>query len=219
MTIKRKQTLNLFLFLLIGFAGTGYYISCVSSGKLTDEQIRMSGWRVHGLLGKVKSVKYSTGETLDFNADGNLISGGRQYENPSRYTWEGDIYDILFPDRNTRYDKWYSGTSEDIGITYRFDAQGRIVEAGNGLNYSLDIVKYVYAGQDDKFPSSVIYTNGDDVESRCTTYTYVYVSTDDTGNWTKRNVQKTVEDEYFDTGEKKIISTTSETETAEYVYF
>jgi uncharacterized protein YgiM (DUF1202 family) len=189
------------------------------SASLTDEQIRMSGWKAHGLLGRVKSVTYSTGEKLEFNADGNLISGGRTYQSASRYIWEKERYDILFPDRNTRYEKWHSGTFEDIGIYYRFDGQGRIAGRENTLDYSIDMIKYVYAGSGDKLPATVIYTAGDESGSSHTTYTYVYVDTDDRGNWTKRNVTKKVEVEEFEANEVKTVETSSFVETAEYVYF
>jgi hypothetical protein len=192
------------------------------SGNLTDEQIRLSGRKAHGLLGEVKSVTYGSGEKLEFNADGNLISDGRKYSNAKRYVWNNDTYDILFPEKNVRYERWDSKTSEDIGFHYRFDEHGRIVEYKN-IDYSTDMIEYTYAGTNDKLPSVAIFVTGDETGETRITCKYEYLQKDTAGNWIKRRVvkeTKTVEyDDVGDTGKTKVEKTPSYTETAEYVYF
>jgi hypothetical protein len=197
--------------------------AAVSGNDLTDEQRRMSGWKAHALLGRVKSVTYNSKEKLEFNADGNLISGGRKYQNVGRYTWENEVYDILFPEKNVRYDKWYSGTSEDIGIRYTFDEYGRIKERGDGLNYTIDIDEYVYNSPTDKLPSSMIHVDGDETGKTVSTYKYEYLEIDNTGNWTKRKVDMKVEnteyDDETDESTTKVVKTSSTVETASYIYY
>lgn len=185
---------------------------------LSAEQVRMSGWKTYGLAGRVKSVTYSSGEKLEFDEDGNLVSDDRQYESPVKYKRGGETYHILFPEKNVRYEEWESGTAEDIGIYYNFDDSGRIISCQNTLKYVIDVTYYEYDKQSLQ-PSSMTMEAGDETGSTKTTHKFSYVNIDDKGNWTKRRVEKSVEEEDYETEETKTIASSSFVETAKYTYY
>ena len=203
-----------------GYVSLDYLVNNNEKEKisLSAEQVRMSGWAAHGLAGRVKSVTYSSGDKLEFNENGNLISDNRQYESPVKYKWHGETYHILFPGKNTRYEKWESGTTEDIGIYYNFDDSGRIISIQNTLNYVIDATYYEYDKQS-RQPSSMMMVAGDETGSTKTTHNYSDINIDRNGNWTKRSVEKIIVDEDFETEALNETKSTSFTETAEYEYY
>lgn len=187
---------------------------------------QMNGWNAEGLLGKVKSVKYSTGRQIFFNTVGNpvkIINGEyirtRSYTT-SNLTKNSDNLKITY-EKNTRKIQDYDTMLNQCGFSelHTFDHLGRV--AGKQLreecsgNYE---EQYMYNGTADKFPSitkgSEYWESGDWAVTR----TYQYTEFDNNGNWTKRKVSEVAISSDYDT-EKKSTETKSYVETATYVYY
>lgn len=187
---------------------------------------QMNGWKAEGLLGKVQSVKYSTGKQVFFNTVGNpskIINGKeivtRTYtaSNPAKNSANLKIT----YGKNTRQIQDYYGILDQCGLSelYTFDNLGRI--AGKQLreecsgNYE---EKYIYNGTADRFPAiakgSEYWETGDWAVTR----TYQYMEFDNNGNWTKRKVNEVAVSTDYDT-EEKTSETKNYVETATYVYY
>lgn len=187
---------------------------------------QMNGWKAEGLLGKVQSVKYSTGRQVFFNTVGNpskIINGKeivtRTYttSNPAKNSANLKIT----YGKNTRQIQDYYGILDQCGLfeLYTFDNLGRI--AGKQLreecsgNYE---EKYIYNGTADRFPAiakgSEYWETGDWAVTR----TYQYMEFDNNGNWTKRKVSEVAVSTDYDT-EEKTSETKNYVETATYVYY
>lgn len=182
-----------------------------------------SSWAVYGLQGAVKSVKYSDGWSYDFNDKGEvtLFKGSPDdpgitytYKSATQYTVT-DGYGSVDMNIVIKGDK-----RENLGAkgdhtrdcTYLFDKQGRIISINGWLDGPLVEIKYGYAKDSDRLPSTETTVSEDIGVSYTYVRKYEYVETDARGNWTKARVTtKTTE---TDTEVNRVISSQSETSTS-----
>ncbi|MFT4070378.1 MAG: hypothetical protein QM654_00475 [Dysgonamonadaceae bacterium] len=191
---------------------------------LSKEQ--MTGWKAERLLGRVQSVKYSTGKQVFFNTLGNpsKIINGKDVETRS-YTTSNPVKNSdklkLTYRKNTREIQDYYEIKEGCGHgeSYTFNRQGKVISSWNKQGCS-DIYneKYIYNKTSDNFPSIIEGENFWESGSWTVTRTYQYLEFDKNGNWTKRKVKEVAISTDFET-EKKTSETKNYIETAVYVYY
>ncbi|WP_294608366.1 BatD family protein [uncultured Bacteroides sp.] len=197
---------------------------CMANTDLTPGQ--MTGRSTKGLYGKVKTAVYSTGETITFNREGNIIKVQEEkytttysYITPTRYVADNNsyfTYNIVFTD-NMR--KEVMDNPEKLSDDYTFDNQGRISKALFG-GYSGHNETYFYNGSE-KHPAKTVIELYDEMGRTTITYAYQYLNIDVHGNWTKRKVNGTRKDVEYEDGKPEKVTTESKSfiETCTLTYF
>lgn len=180
-----------------------------------------------GLYGRVKSVtsKDYNGKdvTMRFNEYGNITNDGyNEYEfsssteyacgviGPFKILCEGNI-------RKEVDKKGVEGNAE-----YEFDARGRVIRHKKSAMYFTE-EKFVYEGKD-KHPVKSITEVGDSEGTCITINKYTYVAFDEQGNWIKRKVNSSWENEEYlhdenDTSEKSTGTKPEYVETRTITYY
>lgn len=236
--MNSRIILNLFIaFLLTACSGQNKDATQNNAGDNTaiatevENTPPMSGWKCHGLQGRVKSVKYADGAYLEFNKDGNLTkrikvsaygkqSEERLYKNPTMYILnsvyeEGTMYEISYKG-DTRIEKQHTNTNEEHGDTYVFDKKGRLT------NYELSEMsiyseEYSYTSESERFPNMQSMSGGDETVTFLIVSNYEYLKTDNRGNWTERKVNRKISE--TDEEEKENVKTEALVEKREITYF
>ncbi len=217
MKVKRISTLLL---------GSLFAITCMANTYLVPEQ--MSGRSTKGLYGKVKTAAYSTGETITFNQEGNIVKlkkegfvTTRSYTTPTRYIADNNsyfTYNIVFT-ANMR--KEVMDNPEKLSDDYIYDNQGRISKIRFG-GYSGHNETYFYSDSE-RHPTKAVILFHDETGERTITSTFQYLDIDAHGNWTKRKVNSTLKDVEYegDNGEQNKITTETKNfiETCTLTYF
>lgn len=213
----------------------------------TEDTPPMSGWKCYGLLGRVKSVKYADGGSLEFNTDGNitkitnvwLIEGGKKhtniqtyaYQNLTEYTitdseWGHKIKHKIYYEKNTRTEIEQDG--EPFESKFIFDKQGRLSKSYPNVGFDALTIEYKYKSDTDIFPYKEIenagYEGGGGSDYTISTFDYLKIDT--RGNWIERNVSKKVtcnETEWGESVEKEKTKTTvtniTKNQKREIIYF
>jgi hypothetical protein len=187
---------------------------------------QMNGWKAEGLLGKIQSVKYSTGRQVFFNTVGNpakIINGKdvvtRTYTTLNPVKNSANLK--LTYGKNIREIQDYYEIQDGCGYgeSYTFNSQGKViihwVKQGCSDVYE---EKYIYTGTAGSFPSMIKGENSWESGSWEVTRTYQYMEFDNNGNWTKRKVTEVTVSTDYET-EKKTSETKNYIETAMYVYY
>lgn len=181
----------------------------------------------YGLYGRVKSVTSKDYEgnnvTMIFNEYGNIINDGYNeytFSSPTEYSCgiigpfkiscEGNI-------RKEEDIKGIEGTAE-----YEFDKKGRVVRHKiSSMHFEEE--KFIYEGKG-KHPIQSMTEFGDEVGTYITTNKYSYVEFDEQGNWIKRKVNSSWENEEYlhdenDTSEKSTGTKPEYMETRSITYY
>ncbi len=209
--------------------------SNVESNSVKDDTPPMSGWKCYGLLGRVKSVKYTDGNYWEFNKDGNLtkkitiwvLEDGGKYANTvtniylslNEYTvTDGTDYKIKIEyEKNTRNEIEQGG--EYFRDSFTFDKQGRLSKYHPNVDFDALTIEYKYKSETDFFPYKKImeasYEGGGGGEY--TVSTFEYLKTDTKGNWIERKVISKTSGE--DEEGKKSYNTETTIEKREITYF
>lgn len=187
---------------------------------------QMNGWKAEGLLGKIQSVKYSTGKQIFFNTLGNpsKIINGKDVVTRS-YTTSNPVENSnklkLSYGKNKREIQNYYEIKDGCGYgeSYTFNSQGKVIAHWLKQGCS-DIYeeKYIYNGTADSFPSMIKGENSWESGNWEVTKTYEYMEFDDNGNWTKRKVNEVAITTDYETDDKST-ETKSYVETATYIYY
>lgn len=193
----------------------------------------MSGWKCYGLLGRVKSVKYTDGAYLEFNTDGNLtkrttvliLAEGNKhmntetniYSSPNEYS-NGGVYEYKIEyENNTRHEIEQGG--EYFRDSFIFDNLGRLSKSEPNVSFDALTIEYKYKSETDIFPYKEIknagYEGGGGSFSSVSTFDYL--KTDTRGNWIERKIEIKGYDE--DEEGKKSFKTNNITEKREITYF
>lgn len=198
----------------------------------------MSGWKCYGLLGRVKSVKYPDGTSLEFNMDGNitkitnvwLTEGGNKhtniktytYQNPTEYTitdseWGHKTKHKIHYEKNTRTEIEQDG--EPFESKFTFDKQGRLSKYHPNVGFDALTIEYKYRSESDLFPYKEIenagYEGGGGSSSTVSTFEYMEIDTK--GNWLGRKVDCKISG--VDEEDKKSYNTRTFSEVREITYF
>ncbi|MFV0538307.1 MAG: hypothetical protein ACK5M3_13205 [Dysgonomonas sp.] len=195
----------------------------------------MSGWKSYGLLGRVKSVKYTDGDYWEFNKDGNMTKkttawvsedGSTQtntvtntYSSSNEYTvTNGTSYKIKIEyEKNTRNEIEQGG--EYFRDSFTFDNLDRLIRYSPNMNFDVVTIEYKYKDETEMFPYKEIeeagYEGGGG--SYSTISTFEYLKTDTKGNWTERKVNCKISG--VDGEDKKSYNTRTFSEIREITYY
>lgn len=149
---------------------------------------RFTAVQGYGLYGKVKSVT-STNGIIVFDENGNIVRRGTDeysYQGPEKYM----INKAVGPFRITCEGNLRKEVDENgiEGATeYEFDEHGRVV-CHRYFNGMMPVIrKYTYEGTD-KHPSTIEDLSSYEEGEESTKYRCKYLETDKYGNWTKREI-------------------------------
>lgn len=195
-----------------------------------EETPAMCGWKCHGLLGRVKSVRYANGACLEFNSDGNLTQeitvweweGNKStdtltnvYSSPNAYSRGEDCTYKIEYEKNTRSEVEQGG--EYFRDSFTFDNLGRLIKSNPNVGFGALTIEYKYDSEKDKLPSMQTDEGGDESGIYLTVNKFEYLKTDTKGNWTERKVTRKAMQ--TDEEEKKSVTTETLTEKREITYF
>lgn len=201
---------------------------------MEDDAPPMSGWKCYGLYGRVKSVKYTTGNCIEFNTDGNWTKRTIIYDGTEEHT-EDRIYQSLIEYiveegeyktkyeieycKNARIEKVFGeniDTPETAYQRFLFDKQKRLAKFED-VYMSTFSEEYKYTNDTSPFPASMVSEGGNCSSSYTTIHNYKYSATDNKGNWTERTID--IKEYEIDEEGKKSLKTSSITEKREITYF
>lgn len=169
--------------LLLSFYVFGADTSQLSTfGKIDDRKIQ-------NLIGNVSEVRYTDGTLIRFDEAGRIVRF-----NNKQFSYQDGCKYILEEGVVTAFDVKYLGDVRrevfcDTGKKteeYIFDTEGRLHEH---LIYSYPVRKYQYYYRDvEKLPCKEMFYC-DTIPSGALTYYYIYLKTDEEGNWLQRSVK------------------------------
>lgn len=194
-----------------------------------EETPAMCGWKCYGLLGRVKSVRYSDGSCLEFNSDGNLTKqisvsmgeGGKHidtqinvYSSPNEYSCGDTKYKIEYK-KNTRSE--IEQMEEHFSDRFIFDKLGRIAKFYPNMGFDALTIEYLYKSEKDVWPNIQTQDGGVEIGSSTIVNRFEYMKADNRGNWTERKIYRKVSE--TDEVDRKSVKTETLTEKREITYF
>lgn len=200
------------------------FLSNVTHAQQT-EGYRYTAWQCYNLKGDVRTMITSTGDTLRFDRQGELID--RDGNRPLDFSDEWrEPFVISFPDEYTRYEsKMPDILAAKVENRFIFDYKGRITKKFLSPHYVIRYEEvYVYPDDGDSdFPRRVIVDDSDEEFHTFRIFDYEYQSFDEKGNWISRQVRSwTLEAQTMLWGDEKPVLRSGMKEyeeTAEYAYY
>ena len=145
--------------------------------------------KMYGLTGKVVEARYSDGTLMKFDKTGKLIRlNGKKfaYQDSCKYMLEQGIVTAAKLECSETMRREISCDTGRNTKEYIFDAEGRLQEY---LVHAYPFCKHQYFYQGtEKWPCKEIF-HCDTIPSGALTYYYIYLETDEAGNWLQRSVK------------------------------
>ena len=164
---------------------------CMQSANASRTNIfdKIDDRKMYGLTGKVVEARYSDGTLMKFDKTGKLIRlNGKKfaYQDSCKYMLEQGIVTAAKLECSETMRREISCDTGSNTEEYIFDAEGRLQEY---LVHSYPFCKHQYFYQGtEKWPCKEI-SHCDTIPSGALTYYYIYLETDEAGNWLQRSVK------------------------------
>ena len=164
---------------------------CMQSANASQSNIfdKIDDRKMYGLTGKVVEARYSDGTLMKFDKTGKLIRlNGKKfaYQDSCKYMLEQGIVTAAKLECSETMRREISCDTGSNTEEYIFDAEGRLQEY---LVHSYPFCKHQYFYQGtEKWPCKEIF-HCDTIPSGALTYYYIYLETDEAGNWLQRSVK------------------------------
>lgn len=164
---------------------------CMQSANASQSNIfnKIDDRKMYGLTGKVVEARYSDGTLMKFDKTGKLIRlNGKKfaYQDSCKYMLEQGIVTAAKLECSETMRREISCDTGSNTEEYIFDAEGRLQEY---LVHSYPFCKHQYFYQGtEKWPCKEI-SHCDTIPSGALTYYYIYLETDEAGNWLQRSVK------------------------------